>query len=615
MLTLQQIKELLQEEESLSENVMHLTANETVMSPFATSMLASPLYNRYLLEHIDMRQDSPSRVGNFLFRGLDRVNQIERSAVEVCEQLFGAKYAEFRCLSGLHAMQTTMVSLTKPGDKIMRFSTKDGGHFATQHLVKLFGRETCLYAFDREKYQLDLEGTREIFNAERPKLLYIDAMNYLFPVPLRELKEIVGDVPIVFDASHTLGLMAGGQFQNPLKEGADILQANTHKTFFGPQKGIILSNSRELMEKINYNLSMGLVSSQHTNSSISLFIALHEMLVYGKEYAAKVVDNARYFAGQLHKRGFKMLATDQGFTKNHQFFIDLTEMGPGPLIYDKLLRANIAVNRSIPFEHVDALRVGVQEVTRRGYERADFDRVADWIAAIVLENKEPELIAEEVSSLVRSKRKILYCEDPHTELAEPQKAAAVMRHTTRKKPRWIDFSAKRKDCEVSTDLYNSFRALGDIAGVFEQQVDSSGNLSVRSDGRIIITVTGSYIKDVGKNDLAELVELKDYLLLYKGNFLPSSESLLHYLVYQNTKSNFIAHNHYLPGDRELEMLDVLVIPPKEYASVALAEAVAEACQSNKIVYVQKHGLVFHDESLAGCLDLMKRFGQTNLGSI
>lgn len=607
MLNLRQIEGLLREEESLSEDMLHLTANETVLSPFAARALSGPLYNRYLLEHLDMREDSPSRVGNFLFRGMDRVNEIERSAIAVCGELFGARYCEFRCLSGLHAMQTTMVSLTRPGDKVMRFSTKDGGHFATQHLLKLFGRESCCYAFDRGTYRLDLDRTREAFDRERPKLLYIDAMNYLFPVPLRELKEIAGDVPVVYDASHTLGLIAGGQFQNPLAEGADILQANTHKTFFGPQKGIILSNSRELMEKINYNLSMGLVSSQHTNSSISLYIALHEMLAHGKQYAAAVLDNARYFAGQLHDRGFRMLAAEQGFTGNHQFFIDVTAMGPGPLIYERLLRGNIVVNRSIPFEHVDALRVGVQEVTRRGYGRADFEQISDWFAAVLLEKKEPELFAGRVSALVRSRKDILYCEDPRDEAEGPAPAAAVKRQGGRKKPRWVDFSAESRDYEATPELHGHFRALGEVAGVFEQQVDSSGNLSVRSDGRIVITVTGSYIRDVGRKDLVELVGLRDYTLLYRGGFLPSSEALLHYLVYRNTGSNFIAHNHFMPSDRQLEAHDVLVIPPKEYASVALAEAVAEACRSNRVVYVQKHGLVFHDETLAGCLELMRGF--------
>ena len=92
---------------------------------------------------------------------MNNINKIEKSAAEVCKQLFGAEFVEFRCLSGLHAMQTTLVSLTDPGDKIMRFSTKDGGHFATQHLIKLFGRESCCYVVDKKTRQIDLEKTKE----------------------------------------------------------------------------------------------------------------------------------------------------------------------------------------------------------------------------------------------------------------------------------------------------------------------------------------------------------------------------------------------------------------------------------------------------------------------
>src|SRR5213075_1358162 len=112
---------------------------------------------------------------NFLFRGLDGVNTIERSATEICKQLFGADYAEFRCLSGLHAMQTTFLALTRPGDKIMRVSTKDGGHFLTELLCRSFGRTSCTYIF-RDYSDLDIDQTRKVFERERPKLLYIDAM-------------------------------------------------------------------------------------------------------------------------------------------------------------------------------------------------------------------------------------------------------------------------------------------------------------------------------------------------------------------------------------------------------------------------------------------------------
>ena len=153
-------------------------------------MLSSTLHNRYLLEHVDVRQESPSRIGHFLYRGLNYVNEIERSSREACKILFGAKYVEFRCLSGLHAMQTTIASLTKPGDKVMRVATKDdGGHFLTEQIIKLFGRYSCTYEFDDQNFLLDIDKTEEVIRKESPDLLYIDAMHYLFPFPLKELKE------------------------------------------------------------------------------------------------------------------------------------------------------------------------------------------------------------------------------------------------------------------------------------------------------------------------------------------------------------------------------------------------------------------------------------------
>ncbi|MEW5996693.1 MAG: fluorothreonine transaldolase [Candidatus Micrarchaeota archaeon] len=603
VLTLSQIKGLIEQEERSSADILYLTANEPQLSPEARRVLSSPLGSRYLLEHISMRGDSPSRLNGFMFRGLDGVNAIEKSAIEVCRQLFGADYVEFRCLSGLHAMQVTLVSLTKPGDKIMRVATKDGGHFATQNIVRLFGRQDCCYVFDRSRFQLDLEQTRRVFDEEKPVVLYIDAMNYLFPFPLAELRRIAGDVPIVYDASHTLGLIAGGQFQNPLAEGADILQGNTHKTFPGPQKGIILGNNRALMEKISYNLSQGLVSSQHTASTLALFIALHEMFLYGKEYAEKTVENAKYLAEQLHRRGFRIVAADHGFTRNHQFFIDVTELGPGPSLLQKLLQANIAVNRTIPFEHVDALRIGVQEITRLGYGRPDLDRIAGWFEEILLRGRDLASVKEEVSNFVRSKTKVLFCEDK----APDEQPIEVSHDTPSDKPRWISISLERGDSNPDLETLESIRTLGAAASTFKQQTDSAGNVSTRISGRVFITATGCYIKKIEEKDLVEITGHDGSAIRCKGHAQPSSEAYMHNLIYLNTKSNFVVHTHYMPSDEEIRRLGIEVVPPEEYASVALAESVADACMDSNIVYVQGHGLILHGNSLEDCIELLGRF--------
>jgi len=600
MLTLQEISDLVVSEERKSDGILHLTANETLLSPQAQKVLASPLYNRYLLEHVDMREESPSRLGGFLYRGLDSVNVIERSALEACKVLFGAQYAEFRCLSGLHAMQTTIASLTKPGDMVMRFETKDGGHFATQHLLKLLGRRSCCYVFDKSNLQIDLAKTKKIIQRENPSLLYIDAMNYLFPFPLAELKDMAKDVCIVYDASHTLGLIAGGQFQNPLKEGADVLQANTHKTFFGPQKGIILTNNREVYEKISYDLSHGLVSSQHTTSSLALFISLHEMIKYGKEYASKIVHNAQYFAEKLQNKGFKITAKELGFTKNHQFFIDVTDVESGPVLLERMLRANISINRTIPFEKVDALRIGVQEVTRRGYCDQDFDLIAEWFSSIVFNGQDPLELAANVSKLVHSRSNILYCDEIVVKQTEE---AGLLKSNC--KVRWVNYKRVGPTCEPATKSFSALNELARLASMFQQQTDGAGNISVKLGSNMYVTTSGCSICNLSMDDIVRVLSLRGNQLQYEGKGFPSSEALMHYLVYEATGATFVVHNHYIPTTCEMNKHSIKMIPPKEVASVALAEDVAEASKHSNIVYIQKHGLVFHASSLAECKNLLQ----------
>ncbi len=605
-LSLEEINRLFKAEEDASDGVLHLTSNEAVLSPDAQDVLSSPLSNRYLLEHVDMRGDSPSRLGGFLFRGLDNINKIELSAHECCRQLFDAEYAEFRCLSGLHAMLTTLVSLSDPGDKIMRFSTKDGGHFATEHLIKLLGRKDCCCVIDRQTFDFDVEKTKKVFEKERPTLIYIDAMNYVFPFSISKLREIVGDTTIVFDGSHVIGLIAGKQYPNPLHDGADILQANTHKTLFGPQKGIIVSNNRALMEKISYNLSSGLVSSQHTASSVSLFIALHEMLAFGEQYTKEVVENARYLAHRLDEKGFRIIGKAHGFTRIHQFYIDVTDLGSGPLIMRSLLEANIAVNRTVPFENVDALRIGVQEITRRGVTHDELDLIADWFVRLLLQGEGAENIRLEVERfMLKKKGQIRFCL-PRDVVAAGDGVAGRKRQGE-VSPRWVDFSQDQKNCRLEDDVFRAAMELADKAVKVKQQTDSTGNLSLKKGERIFVTTSGSYMKNLKPADFAEIVGKQGNILHYEGVSVPSSEALLHFLVLRDTASNFVVHNHYLPSDKEIAEHHIKVIAPQEYGSIKLAEAVAEACSQGNIVFIRKHGLVMHHKTLPGCIELIEKF--------
>lgn len=617
-LTLTRIDELITREEAATKKVLYLTANETLLSPAAQQVLSTPLYNRYLLEHLEMREGSPSRLNNFLYRGMNGINSIEDSTTEVCRRLFGAEHAEFRCLSGIHAMQATIAALSRPDETIMRISTKDGGHFLTELICRSFGRRSCTYVY-RDTSELDLHRTREVFLREQPTLLFLDAMNYLFPFPVRELKEMCGPVPLVYDASHVLGLIAGGQFQDPLGEGADILQANTHKTFFGPQKGIILGKSRGFMERISYALSNGIVSSQHTASTLALFIALHEMYTYGREYAIRVLESARYLAGALHSRGVPILEAERGFTRNHMFFVDAGALGTGPALLERLLNANIAVNRLIAFEHTDALRIGVQECVRRGFTNADFDQIADWIADILLKDADSGPIRDEVERLLHRRGDIRFCEPARQARSTPRSAAGpeaadeamtVPGDTPSSLPchRWIDIRLQRERVAVDVDSMElrGAQALGRLAGVFEHQTDSAGNISFRLNGSTFVTASGAYIRNLQPDDFVELQDCSDFVLWCRGAGPPSSESYMHYLLRTSVAASFMVHNHYIPSDEELAGFDVLVIPPKEYGSVQLAEAVAQAAVRSQVIYVRRHGLVLWSESLTQGHELLER---------
>ncbi|MEU4683775.1 fluorothreonine transaldolase [Streptomyces xinghaiensis] len=624
-LSLQTISDMVAAEEKEQSEVLHLTANETVLSPRAQQVLASPLSERYLLEHLDMRGPSPARLGNLLLRGLDRVNAIERSATEVCRRLFGSEYAEFRCLSGLHAMQTTFAALSQPGDTVMRVATKDGGHFLTELICRSFGRRSCTYVYD-EDMSLDIGRTREVFLRERPSLLYVDAMNYLFPLPVAEIKEIAGDVPLVFDASHTLGLIAGGQFQNPLLEGADILQANTHKTFFGPQKGIILGRSRTLMESIGYTLSSGMVSSQHTAPTLSLFIALHEMWSEGRAYAARVVDNARFLAEQLRTRGVPVLAASRGFTANHMFFVDTRSVGTGPVVLDRLVRANVSANRVVAFNRRDTIRFGVQEVTRRGFGRPELTRVAELLAPLILGTEEPERIRPRIVELVGQHRAVHYTgEDgggagtpresvrlagrprPLPGRPRPVNGTAVPEPSG---PRWIGVRLTPAEPGPDHAMFEQARNLGRLAGAFPHQIDSAGNVSlVDHEGRHHVTASGVYIKDLAPADFVEITGRDGWTLHCRGAGAPSAEVYLHHLLREQAGALYVVHNHCILGDDLAEDGGVLVLPPQEYGSVALAEAVAEAAGKSRMMYVRRHGLVFWATEYEECREMVERLGR------
>jgi glycine hydroxymethyltransferase len=367
------IKDLINQHNDVRKNAINLIVSENIMSKDALAALSSDLASRYAAP---------------FYAGTDISQQIVSVTENKAKALFGTDYVNISPISGSASLMAVVFALTSPGDKVGRVPPFfPGGGYPFNYEV--FDRVSLPLPFSDEEWQLDLEATLELLEREKPKLVILGASIFTFPMPVQEVADLVhsyGGI-IAYDGSHSMGLIVGKQYQDPLKEGADILFGSTHKTFPGPQGGIIVTNSRELHEKIevvsNFTPLNGptMICNPHLARIASLGIVLDE--VPWERYAEQVVKNSRAFANTLNAKGYEMRGQSTNrfseFSYCHQVLPKLDrQLGQG--YRDKLKHHNI---------HVDGfMRVGTAEITRLGYEEDECTRISEIMAEIVSSNQE-----------------------------------------------------------------------------------------------------------------------------------------------------------------------------------------------------------------------------------
>jgi glycine hydroxymethyltransferase len=229
-------------------------------------------------------------------------------------------------------------------------------------------------------------------------LIVLGKSLFLFPEPIAALREICEKTKtrILYDAAHVLGLIAGGKFQDPLREGALLITGSTHKTFFGSQRGVVLSNmDAETWRKIDRGAFPGSSSNHHLHTLAQLALATNEMTEYGPQYAEDVINNAKALAAALDKQGFDVEAKEFGYTETHQVAINVSKQGGGEKVSRMLETNDIILNMNmLPHEalsrhdHPDGVRIGVQEMTRFGMGPAEMESIASLMKECVIDNKE-----------------------------------------------------------------------------------------------------------------------------------------------------------------------------------------------------------------------------------
>ena len=379
----------------------------------------------------------------FYYQGTEFIDEVEQLLVEEMKDYLGCSEVETRVISGQMSNMAVFSALMDFKNRLDRkHDMKRLGYVLNNHIIKgghlsaqPMGALHDYIAIDPvterhaivnfpvcpdNTYKIDVEETKKVIDKYRPELIIFGKSMVLHKEPVAAIRQFVDEqkIPttIMYDMAHVLGLV-GNYFQKPFEEGAEIVTGSTHKTFYGPQRGVIGVNYRKdelkygLWETIETRAFPGSVSNHHLGTQLGLLMAAYEMNQFKDQYQKAVVENAKHFAKCLKAEGLDVAGDSAiDYTETHQVIVSVG-YGTGPEVAERLERNNIIVNyQATPdeegFTASGALRMGVNEMTRFGFEKEDFAKLAAIMADCILRGKE---VAEDVAKLRSAHTEMRYC--------------------------------------------------------------------------------------------------------------------------------------------------------------------------------------------------------------
>jgi glycine hydroxymethyltransferase len=376
---------------------LNLNPAANVMNPKAEALLAAGLGSRPSLGY----------PGGKYEMGLEAIEAIEVIAAELAAEVFGARHAEIRVGSGALANLYVFMATARPGDRIIAPPAAIGGH-VTHHAAGaagLYGLEIHEAPVAPGRFTVDLDRLQADARRLRPRLITIGGSLNLEPHPVAELRAIADEVgaTLLYDAAHLSGLIAGKAWQQPLAEGAHVMTMSTYKSLAGPPGGLILTDDADLAQKLDAIAFPGLTANFDAGRCAALAMTLVDWQTHGRAYAAMMRDTATALAAALAARGVPVFATKAGFTTSHQLAIEAAPFGGGQAMARLLRRANLlASGIGLPLPPVEGdmngLRLGTNELTRRGMTPAHMPALATFIARVLVAGAPPEAVAPTVTA-------------------------------------------------------------------------------------------------------------------------------------------------------------------------------------------------------------------------
>jgi len=355
--------------------VFNLLPSENALSPTARRFLGSDLAGRYTLP-IPSEVDGEALDNSYT--GTRFTDQIEQLANAAATRVFRARFATTRPLSGHIAALSVLAPLLPRGSRLLAISPSEGGYdgYADGFIPAVLGYTVRPLPADGPGHRVDAESAVATIRRERPNAVILGQSFFLFPYPLREIAQAAHDVDalVLYDGSHVLGLIAGGEFQDPLREGADILFGSTHKSFPGPQGGLVLTDREDLFQQLDPALVWRIFDNAHWNRIAGVAQTLLELERWGPEYARSVVASAQALGQALTERGTPLVAADAGFTRSHQLHLDRARLRAEWGVGTGTLARRLEGQRIL----IDLVgRIGTAEATRLGLRPNDMARLSD----------------------------------------------------------------------------------------------------------------------------------------------------------------------------------------------------------------------------------------------
>ena len=403
-----QIEELIKAEKKRQTDGLELIPSENYVSSDVLQALGSVFTNKY----------SEGYPGRRYYGGQENTDQVEQLAIDRAKKLFKADHANVQPHSGAQANEAVYYAWCEPGDTILAMDLAHGGHLTHGAPVTRSARE---YNFIRygikniDTGEIDYEEIRQLALKHKPKIILAGFSAYPRELDYEKFAEIGNEVGamLMADMSHIAGLIVSGVAKNPFDYGFHVITTTTHKTLRGPRGGLILSrgiagNPLKKPEKTLENLPTlidravfpGTQGGPHMHTIAAKAVAFGEALQPEfKDYAEKIVKNAKRLAEELQKRGFKLVT---GGTSNHLILADIhSSFGidgkEAEIAMDKIgltLNANAIPDDPLPRFRPSGIRLGTPAVTTRGAKEDDMEKIAGWMRQSIDNRDNDDELAE-----------------------------------------------------------------------------------------------------------------------------------------------------------------------------------------------------------------------------